>query len=544
MTLDHKRLGLMYLWSIIAMMFLGGAFVMLIRAELFSPGEDFVSADTFNQLFTLHGSIMVFLVIIPSIPAALGNFVLPLMLGAKDVAFPKLNRMSYHLYVMGAIFFVASMLATGLDTGWTFYAPYSTSESPAHRAILFAVFGAFVLGFSSIFTGLNFLVTIHKMRPPGMTWFKMPLFLWAIYATSIIQILATPVIGITLLLVAVERMLEIGIFNPALGGDPVLFQHMFWFYSHPAVYIMLLPAMGVMSELISTYSRKSIFGYRYIALSSVAIAVVSFVVWGHHMYVSGQSVLVSVLFSAITFFVAVPSAVKVFNWIATLYKGSIRLTSSMIYGLAIIWLFGIGGLTGLWLAALETDIHLHDTYFVVSHFHFVMVGSAIMAFLGGIHHWWPKFYGTMLNEKVSLWGASLLFLGFNLTFLPQFIAGTQGMPRRYFDYAERFEGYNQISTVGAFLMGFSMLLIVTNFLRSIRSGKPAPANPWGAVTLEWNTAPIPDPHNFDDAPVVGDPYDLSIFKWDEAEGGYVPTRPVPGLPYIALPNADSTESQH
>jgi len=538
-TLDHKRLGLLYLWSTIAAMFLGGIFALTMRVELFAPGAQIVSADQFNQLFTLHGAIMVFLVIIPSVPAALGNFALPMMLGAKDVAFPKLNRFSYHLWLLGAIFFVSSMLATGLDTGWTFYAPYSTVHSPAYTAVVLAVFGAFILGFSSIFTGLNFVATVHKMRPPGMTWFRLPLFIWAIYATGLIQILATPVIGITMLLIAVERILEIGIFNPALGGDPVLFQHMFWFYSHPAVYIMILPAMGVMSELFSTFARKKIFGYSFIAMSSVAIAVVSFIVWGHHMFVSGQSPLVSIVFSAMTFFVAIPTAIKIFSWVATLYKGSINMATPMIYAMGFLWLFGIGGLTGLWLTTLETDIHLHDTYFVVAHFHFVMVGSALMGFLGGIHYWWPKMFGRMYPERKGQVAAVGLILGFNVTFLPQFVAGTQGMPRRYFDYAERFEIYNQISTFGAFLMGLSLLTILIYLIRSIKRGEPAPANPWGGATLEWHTAPIPDPHNFDNAPQVGDPYDMEIFKWDETEKGYVPVNPVPGLPYIAQPKADS-----
>jgi cytochrome c oxidase subunit 1 len=541
-TLDHKRLGLMYMWSVMGAMLIGGVFAMLIRLELFAPGQQFVDAEAFNQLFTLHGAIMVFLVIIPGVPAALGNFALPLMLGAKDVAFPKLNRLSYHLWVVGALFFVGVLLTTGLDTGWTFYAPYSTLHS--QTAVVWATFGAFFLGFSSIFTGINFIATIHKMRPPGMTWFKLPLFCWGLYATAIMQILATPVLGITLLLVGVERMLGVGIFNPALGGDPVLFQHLFWFYSHPAVYIMVLPPLGIISELIATYSRKHIFGYRFIAMSSVAIALVGFIVWGHHMFTSGQSPLTSIVFSAITFFVAIPSAIKVFNWVATLYKGSIVMKAPMIYALSVIWLFGIGGMTGLWLTTLQQDIHLHDTYFVVAHFHFVMVGTAIFAMLGGMHHWWPKMFGRMYPEKLAQISSTLTFIGFNLTFLPQFVAGTQGMPRRYFDYAPRFEIYNQLSSIGAAVIGISMLMTLGYLLWSIKKGKRAPANPWGAVTLEWHTAPIPLPHNFDEAPVVGDPYDMSLFAWSDEEGGYVPCHPVPGNPYGAMAQPDPEDPPH
>jgi len=532
-TLDAKRLGVMYMWSTLIMLMVGGAFALVIRAELFEAGAQMISKDMYNQLFTLHGAIMIFLVIIPSIPAALGNFVLPVQLGVKDVAFPKLNRFSYHLYVIGAIFLIMSIITGGIDTGWTFYAPYSIQSS---APILWALFGVFILGFSSIFTGLNFVATVHKMRPPGMTWFRMPLFLWAIYATAIIQVLATPVIGITVLALAVENMLNIGIFNPALGGDPVLFQHMFWFYSHPAVYIMILPGMGVISELFSTFSRKAIFGYRFIAYSSIAIAMVSFIVWGHHMFTSGQSQLVSVIFSAITFTVAIPSAIKVLNWVATMYKGSIRFQAPMLYAMSVIWLFGIGGLTGLWLATLVIDIHLHDTYFVVAHFHFVMVGSAIFSYFGGIHYWWPKMFGKMYNEKAAQIWAGVMFLGFNGAFLPQFVLGTRGMPRRYFDYVPEFEYLNQLSTYGAALIGVAMLGSLGNLMLSFRTGRKAPANPWGAVTLEWQCpSPIP-PHNFETAPAVGDPYDLSQVTYKSEEEGWVPVNPDPEDPYLIKVN--------
>ncbi len=432
-TLDHKRIGLMYLCGILFSLLLGGAFALLVRTELFSPGLTIVGQDWYNKFFTLHGAVMVFLVIIPGIPAALGNMVLPVQLGAPDVAFPKLNLASFYLWCSGAFLLLLATALGGVDTGWTFYTPYSLESQ---TAVIPAVAGAFVLGFSSIFTGLNFLVTIHKFRPAHMGWFQMPLNLWALYATALMQVLATPVLGITLLLLFVERFMQIGIFDPTLGGDPVLFQHFFWFYSHPAVYIMIVPAMGVISEMITTFSRKHIFGYRFIAYSSVALALFSFLVWGHHMFVSGQSRLANMVFSALTFSVGIPSAIKVFNWTATLYKGDIRLDTPMLYVLSFLILFTIGGLTGIFLAVLSIDVHLHDTYFVVAHFHYVMMGSTLVAFIGALHYWWPKFTGRMYPEalgKLCAWGVSI---GFNLTFLPQFVMGSRGMPRRYWDLRE------------------------------------------------------------------------------------------------------------
>ena len=404
LTLDHKRIGLMYLVSVLGAFFMGGVFALLVRTQLLTPEGAIMEQAQYNQAFTLHGAIMVFLVIIPSVPAALGNFILPIMLGAKDVAFPRLNLFSYYLWVIGALFFVLALFTGGLDTGWTFYTPYSTDSTPSTGAMggaIPALTGAFILGFASIFTGMNFIVTIHRLRPPGMTWFRMPLFLWSLYATAVIQVLATPVLGITLVLVIVERAFGIGIFDPSLGGDPVLYQHFFWFYSHPAVYIMILPAMGIISELISVHSHRHIFGYKFIAWSSIAIAVFSFLVWGHHMFTSGQSALVTVIFSAITFSVAIPSAVKVFNWLATMYKGHISWNTPMLYAMGFLFIFTIGGLTGLHLGTLATDVHLHDTYFVVAHFHYVMMGSALLAFIGGIHHWWPKMTGRMYNENAG-----------------------------------------------------------------------------------------------------------------------------------------------
>ena len=517
-TVDHKRIGILYLICILSSFLLGGMFALLMRTELLTPGKTFIDADTYNQLFTLHGAVMIFLFIIPGIPAALGNFILPVMLGAKDVAFPRLNLMSWYLWVIGAIFAVVSLVTGAVDTGWTFYTPYSMQTSSSVIAI---VLGAFILGFSSIFTGLNFLVTIHRLRPPTMTWFKMPLFLWSMYGTAIMQVLATPVLGITLLLLILERTLGIGIFDPNLGGDPVLFQHFFWFYSHPAVYIMILPAMGVMSELFPTFSRKHIFGYKFIAFSSVAIAILSFLVWGHHMFTSGQSALTNMVFSALTFTVAIPSAIKVFNWIATMYKGSIQLYTPMLYALAFLFTFGIGGLTGLFLGSLAVDIHLHDTYFIVAHFHYTMFGGVVIAFLGALHYWWPKMTGRMYSEKAARVAFFLIFVGFNVTFFTQFLVGSLGMPRRYYNYLEEFTTYNVISSIGSYLMAIGFFLTAGYLINSLIKGKRAPDNPWGSNTLEWHTTSPPPWYNFKETPVVGDPYDYSNLVWDEGVGGYV-----------------------
>ncbi len=507
-TLDHKRIGIMYLWSVLFAFLLGGLFAMLIRLELLTPKETIISAETYNQAFTLHGAIMIFLFIIPGIPAALGNFVLPLMLGAKDVAFPRLNLASYWIYVIGALFAVTAMVTGGVDTGWTFYTPYSTTTGGAVSLMTLA---AFILGFSSIFTGINFIATIHKLRAPGMTWFRMPLFVWGAYATSIIQVLATPVLGITLVLLMMERIFEIGIFDPRLGGDPVLFQHFFWFYSHPAVYIMILPAMGIISEVIPVHARKKIFGYKAIAYSSVAIAFISFLVWGHHMFTSGQSELATAIFSALTFLVAIPSAVKVFNWLATLYKASIAFTAPMLYAISFLLLFAIGGLTGIFLGTIAVDIHLHDTYFVVAHFHYVMMGGTVIAFLAGLHHWWPKMFGRMYSEKWARVAAALVFVGFNATFLSQFVLGSRGMPRRYYNYLDQFQPLHAFSTFGSWILGLGLFIILAYLLASLRKKPDAPDNPWGGKSLEWQTCSPPPTHNFETTPVVTcGPYEYSL----------------------------------
>lgn len=504
-TVDHKRLGIMYLASVILFFIVGGLAAIAVRSELMNPAKDFMDADAYNRMFTLHGAVMVFLVIIPSIPASLGNFVLPLMLGAKDVAFPKLNLASFWVYVLGAAFFIATLVTGGVDTGWTFYTPYSIKTgSSATTALL----GAFILGFSSIFTGINFLVTIHKMRAPGLTWDRLPLFVWALYATALMQVLATPVLAITLALLVLERTVHIGIFDPVYGGDPVLFQHFFWFYSHPAVYIMIVPGFGMISELITVHSRKGIFGYKPIAVSSVAIAFIGFLVWGHHLFVSSQSALAGAIFSFLTFAVAVPTAIKVFSWIATLYRGSIAYTTPMVYALSFLFLFSIGGLTGLFLGTLSVDVHLTDTYFVVAHFHYVMMGGTIIAFIGGVHHWWNKFTGKNYNEKIGVIAAIIVFVGFNVTFFTQFIFGSQGMPRRYWSYLEQYHTGHIISTYGSYILAVGLFLALFNLLASLRNKGVAP-EPWRGVSLEWETATPPIEHNFESIPVVtAGPYDF------------------------------------
>jgi cytochrome c oxidase subunit 1 len=518
-TLDHKRIAIMYLVAVSVALLLGGFWAVLLRTELLGPRDMILSNDWYNRAFTLHGAVMVFLFIIPGIPASLGNFILPMQLGAKDLALPRVNLMSWYLYVIGLVFFLAVLFLGGLDTGWTLYPPYSSGREIQWNLIL-SYTAVFILGFSSILTGLNFIATMHKLRPKGMSMYHMPLFLWALYATSLIQVLATPVVGLTLGLSLVEHMFKIGIFLPQYGGDPVMYQHFFWFYSHPAVYIMVLPAMGVQSELIATFSRKHVFGYKAIGWSSIAIAAIGFLVWGHHMFVSGQSPTAGIIFSLLTFFVAIPSAIKVFNWVATLYKGSIDFKSPMIYALSFIYLFGIGGLTGLFLASIATNVHLHDTYFIIAHFHMVMVGSVLTAFLGGVHYWWPKMTGRMYNETLGRIAAVMVFIGFNVTFMPQFVAGTRGMPRRYANYLDEFTIFHQISTIGAYILGAAVVLQAGYLIHSLFKGKKAPPNPWGAASLEWQSTSPPDFHNFTEKPIVMGAYDFENWELVSEDAGY------------------------
>ncbi|MGE5648097.1 MAG: cytochrome c oxidase subunit I [Acidobacteriota bacterium] len=500
LTTDHKRIAILYLVSITLMFFVGALFAGLVRLELLTPPGDLVSSDTYNRSFTMHGIVMVFFFLIPSIPATLGNFLVPMMIGARDLAFPRVNLLSWYLYIGGAILTLTALISGGVDTGWTFYTPFSSSFSTTH--VVLAIVGIFINGFSSILTGLNFIVTIHTMRAPGMTWMRLPLFLWSNYATAVIMVLGTPVVAITLLLVAIERVFRLGIFDPALGGDPILFQHMFWFYSHPAVYIMILPGMGVVSELVACFTRKRVFGYGFVAFASLAIAILGFLVWGHHMFIAGQSIYAGMAFSFLSYAVAVPSAIKVFNWTATMYKGSLQFDTPFLYAIGFIGLFTMGGLTGLMVASLGVDAHVHDTYFVVAHFHYIMVGGMIMAYIGGIHFWWPKITGRLYPEGWARMAAVITFIGFNLTFFPQFVLGYLGMPRRYHAYPPEFQVYNVLSTAGASILAVGYLLPLAYMLWSLRYGLPAGPNPWGATGLEWKTPSPPPTENFDEPPLV------------------------------------------
>ena len=498
-SLDHKRIGILYMITIFSFFLIGGIFALLLRLELFSPGMGLISADFYNQVMTYHGAIMVFMVIIPGIPAFLGNFFLPLQIGAKDVAFPRVNLLSWYCLVAGALTACFSLVIGGVDTGWTFYTPYSIRTG---TAVIPVVLGAFIMGFSSILTGLNFIVTIHKLRAPGMTFFRMPLFVWSLYATAIIQVLATPVLAVTLLLLIAERVLGVGIFDPNLGGDPILFQHFFWFYSHPAVYIMILPAMGIISELVTAFSRQNIFGYKSIVLASIGIAAVSFFVWGHHLFVSGQSEWAGIIFSGLTMLVGVPTAIKIFNWTATMYRGSLKFDTPLLYAVGFLFLFLIGGVTGIILAVIAVDVHLHDTYFVVAHFHYVMVGGTLMAIMGGFYYWLPKMFGRMYNEAWGRISFALIFAGFNVTFFPQFILGAEGMPRRYADYLPAYESLNRFSTAGSWLIGGGFVVALIVIVWAVFKGPKAGADPWGAKTLEWRTASPPPHENFSETPKV------------------------------------------
>ena len=520
LTTDHKRIALLYMATITVFFFIGGFAAFLMRLNLVAPQGAIMSHETYNRTFTLHGVVMVWFFLVPAVPVTLGNFVLPLMLGARDLAFPRLNLLSWYLFIIGGLLTGWALLMGGLDTGWTFYTPLTTNYTEGH--VVLAVTGIFISGFSSIATGLNFIVTIHKLRAPGMGWYRMPVMCWSLYATSVIYVLGTPVLAITLILLAFERLFHVGVFDPLLGGDPLLFQHMFWFYSHPAVYIMILPGFGVVSEIVPTFCQKQLFGYKFVVWASISIAVISFFVWGHHMFVAGQSVFSAIVFSLLSYLVAVPSAIKVFNWLGTMHKGFIRFEAPMLYALGFIGLFTMGGLTGLWIASLATDVHLTQTYFIVAHFHYIMVGGMVSAYFAGLHYWWPKITGRLYPEMWSRVAAGILFMGFNLTFFPQFILGYLGMPRRYASYAPEFQVLNVLSSAGTAILAAGFLLPLFYLPISLFTGKRAPANPWGSLGLEWKTPSPPPVENFEHTPVItGDPYD---FPPPEHQGAYAGSR--------------------
>jgi cytochrome c oxidase subunit 1 len=504
---DHKRISILYLVTILTF-FLGAVILGVLMRVNMIPGLKIMTAQDYNAMFTLHGIIQIFLVVIPGVPTIFGNFFLPILIGSRDMAFPRLNLFSWYLFVAGAVLVFVSVFSGGgaVDTGWTFYVPFSLKTAVN---VPLATFAVFVLGMSSILTGINIVTTVHQLRAPGMGFFKMPLSVWGFYSTAWVQILATPIIGITMVLIIMERIFGIGVFDPSKGGDPLLYQHLFWIYSHPAVYIMVLPAMGVISDIFPVFSRKNIYGYKMIAFSSIAIASVGSLVWGHHMFVSGQSDTAGIIFSLLTFLVAVPSAIKVFNWIATMYKGSIRIEPPFLYALSFVFLFSIGGLTGMFLGALSANVQLHNTYFVVGHFHYVIFGGMGFGLFAAFHYWLPKISGRMYDKRSAVVSWLVLFVGFNLFFFPILIMGWEGMPRRYYNYLPSFNELQLVASIGAFIMVTGLILMSANLIRGCISGHKAPSNPWGGATLEWTLPSPPESENFTVIPTVTKgPYDF------------------------------------
>jgi cytochrome c oxidase subunit I len=506
---DHKVIGIQYVVTSFFFLFVGGLLAMLMRAELAAPGRQFVDANTFNGLFSVHASLLIFLFVIP-VFAGLANFVLPLMIGAPDMAFPRLNALSYWMLPLAGTMMLLSFAAPGgsFASGWTAYAPLSTSAPIGQE---FFTIGVQFAGASSIATALNFLVTIITMRAPGMSFFRMPLLVWANFSTSLLVVIATPFIAASQFFVLLDRGLGFNFFVPAQGGDVLMYQHVFWFYSHPAVYIMMLPGFGIISEVLAVKARKPIFGYRMMAFSLLAIVVLGFTVWAHHMFVSGMQPWIRVPMMVTTAIIAIPTGIKIFSWLATLWRGVLHLDTPMLFALGFLTMFTCGGISGVMLAMIPLTIHVSDTYFIVAHIHYVLFGGSLFTIFAGVYYWFPKMTGRMYDERLGRLHFWMTFIFFNLTFGPMHIIGVQGMPRRVYDYADKFATWNLVISICAFILGLSTLVFAYNMVASWRGGPRAVANPWRALTLEWQVSSPPPIFNFDAIPtVVGGPYEYGV----------------------------------
>lgn len=506
---DHKVIGIQYLVTTFFFFFVGGLLAMVFRAELLQPGMQFVDAQTFNGLFSAHAALMIFVFMVP-VFAGIANYVLPLMLGAPDMAFPRLNALSFWFLPCAGVMLLASFVVPGgaFATGWTAYAPLSDQAPIGQTFFSMAVQFA---GASSIATAINFLVTIVTMRAPGMTFWRMPMLGWANFATSLLVVMATPFVAGSQFMILLDRALGMNFFDAAQGGDSVMYQHVFWFYSHPAVYIMVLPGFGIISEVISTHARKPIFGYRMMAFSLMAIIILGFAVWAHHMFVAPMQDWIRIPMMFTTMLIAVPTGVKIFSWLGTMWKGVIHLRTPMVWALGFITMFVLGGISGVMVAVVPFDIAVSETYFVVAHFHYVLFGGSLFTIFAGIYHWFPKMTGRMYSETLGKWHFWLTFISFNATFGPQHLVGLEGMPRRVADYAEQFAAWNMFISISSFVLGASMLIFLYNMVYSWRKGPLAPANPWGAHTLEWQVSSPPPIFNFDAVPtVVGHPYEYGV----------------------------------